>query len=128
MRVLSMLLISFFLISCGGQASDEPSPPAAEPTADAPADATAQLDSSEPMAPITVASAVRPVACGCAIEGIGHCGNYVEVDGQHYEIANSSALGLGGMEWCGRSGATAQTAGQIVDGRFVATEMAVKAE
>lgn len=124
MRVLSMLLISFFLISCGGQASDEPNPPAAEPTAEP----IAELDSSEPMAPITAASAVRPVACGCSIEGIGHCGNYVEVDGQHYEIANSSALGLGGMEWCGRSGATAQTAGQIVDGRFVATEMAVRAE
>lgn len=126
MRVFSIVMLSLLLMSCGGQASDEQSAPVAEPTSEMNNEPTT-AESTETAA-ITVASAVRPVACGCAIEGVGKCGNYVMIDGKHVEIANASELGLGAMQWCGTSGVMAQTAGQIVDGRLVATEVAVVAE
>ncbi len=48
----------------------------------------------------TVPAAVREVRCGCKIDGVGKCGNYVSVDGKWLEITNSEERGLGVMEWC----------------------------
>lgn len=122
MRVLSILLLSLLLASCGAQSSSEQATPPAEPAVQSDTDA----DTAAPAA-VTVASAERPVMCGCSIESVGHCGNYVQIDGQNYAIANSQELGLGAMAWCGQSGVKATTAGTIVDGAFVATELAVVA-
>jgi hypothetical protein len=39
------------------------------------------------------------------------------------KIANSKELGLGGMEWCGKDGVTAESSGEIRDGKFFATRL-----
>lgn len=51
-------------------------------------------------APVAVASGVHEVRCGCKIDGINHCGNYVDVGGTWVEIANPGDYQLGAMEWC----------------------------
>jgi hypothetical protein len=69
--------------------------------------------------------ATRNVSCGCALEEIGHCGNYIEIESQYVAIANGKDLGLGGMEWCGKSGVRAESAGEIKNGEFVAATLVV---
>ena len=63
---------------------------------------------------------VYDTICGCALEEVGHCGNYVKVDGKFVELVHPS---LGAMEWCGKgeAGAQAKLAGGMTDGKFVAT-------
>jgi hypothetical protein len=61
------------------------------------------------------------VECGCALESVGHCGNYVEVDGEFVEIAGD--LGLGKMEWCSKTGLSANVEGKMVGDKFVATSL-----
>lgn len=60
--------------------------------------------------------------CGCSIEGIGRCGNYVMIDGRYVPIVHSS---LGKMEWCRKkfAGATIEAAGEMQDGKFIATSV-----
>ena len=72
-----------------------------------------------------VASAQRyTVNCGCRVDSVGHCGNYIEVGGEYLELAGD--LGLGRMEWCGEPGALeADVAGEVVEGQFVATSLSV---
>jgi len=97
MRILMTIALTFALAACSG-------------------------DDSTDTASGTIAAAVRPVHCGCHIDSIGKCGNYIEIDGSPLEIANGTELGLGSMEWCSRpEGATADSAGHIEDGKFVAT-------
>jgi hypothetical protein len=50
--------------------------------------------------PVAVPAAVREVRCGCRIDGINQCGNYVDVDGKWLEITNPADHNLGVMEWC----------------------------
>lgn len=67
---------------------------------------------------------VHPVRCGCVIRGIGHCGNYVDVEGRPYEILGD--VGLGKMEFCGEDGVEAAVDGTIEGGRFLATSVTVQ--
>jgi len=126
MRRLSWVFAALVLAGCGGSGGDKAqtthetaaaSQPSPSDTATTPA----------PAAPVAVALATRSVACGCAIDGIGKCGNYVEIDGKYVKLANSSELGLGSMEWCGKKGVTAETGGEIRDGRFFAATLVVRA-
>ena len=66
-----------------------------------------------------LASAVYPVHCGCLLESVGHCGNYVEIDGEFLEIQGD--VGLGRMEWCGRTGVHATLAGKVEGETFLAS-------
>ena len=70
--------------------------------------------------------AVRHASCGCALEEIGHCGNYVEIGSKYYEVANGPELGLGQMEWCGQSGVKAKSEGVMANGKFVASTLEVE--
>jgi hypothetical protein len=70
--------------------------------------------------------ATRNVSCGCALEEVGHCGNYIEIESQYVEIANGDELGLGRMEWCKKSGVQAESAGEIKAGKFVAATLVIK--
>ena len=65
---------------------------------------------------------VYEAKCGCSIEGVGHCGNYVKIDDKWVEIVNAS---LGKMEWCGKkdAGAKVEAVGAMKDGKFVATSV-----
>lgn len=81
---------------------------------------TEPVQSPAPLGAIT--RSVHPVECGCAIPSIGACGNYVLFDGQPVKIGvNAETKELGGMEWCGQSGAHAEVEGEVLDGEFVAT-------
>lgn len=72
---------------------------------------------------MVVELASRNVSCGCALEDVGHCGNYIQIESKYVEIANSEDLGLGAMEWCGKSGVQAKSAGEVKNGLFVATTL-----
>ncbi len=64
------------------------------------------------------------VECGCTIEGIKKCGNYVHVDGHAFEIQGD--LGLGKMEWCGSGQHAATVKGALVGDKFQAESLVVK--
>ncbi|MFT7670203.1 MAG: hypothetical protein ACI8X5_002911 [Planctomycetota bacterium] len=107
MKKLIILALSLSLFSCS----------VSEGTAQA----------AEPMADMAVASGTHTVKCGCAIEEVGHCDNYIEVDGQFVMIANSEELGIENpkMEWCKSGPGEAVAAGAIKDGKFVGTSLVV---
>lgn len=65
------------------------------------------------------------VSCGCRLDGIGTCGNYVQVDGHWVEIGGE--LGLGVMEFCGKGELTAEVEGEMKDGTLVASRLEVVA-
>ncbi|MHC5066154.1 MAG: hypothetical protein ACYTG5_19515 [Planctomycetota bacterium] len=58
--------------------------------------------------------------CGCSIEGIGKCGNYIMVDDEYVTLIWPE---LGVMEYCKdkKNGAKIEVAGEMVDGKYVAT-------
>lgn len=87
------------------------------------AETAVKTEQEAPSAPIAVAAATRHVACGCSIEGIGACGNYIEIDGKFAYIANWADFGLGAMEWCGKDGVTVEASGEIRDGQFFAATL-----
>ena len=60
------------------------------------------------------------VACGCSIDGVGSCGNYIALEGKFHKITNSKELGLGVMEWCKRMDVKVFADGKLVDGNFQA--------
>jgi len=99
--MLKALLTAFVLlgsVACGG--SDAPDPVGKEVAKAVPA-------------------ASREVRCGCKIEGIGKCGNYVSVDGKWLEITNREERGLGVMEWCSADAKVeAEVAGEL-DGKGI---------
>lgn len=125
MRKYSWLALALLIPACGGGGGGE-SGQAADTASDTKAEAPAETGETViALADGPVESATRPVACGCSIEEVGVCGNYVQIDGKFVEIANWEAMGLGGMEWCGQDGVHADTAGEVKDGKFYATTVAV---
>lgn len=61
--------------------------------------------------------------CGCAIDAVGACGEYIDVDGKFVELRLPGA-GLGDMPFCGKDGLSARVDGAVEDGVFVATTFA----
>jgi hypothetical protein len=119
MRIYPLLVGALLITACGGGGQEQ-----SRGTPDA-ADSQEETVSAAipPSDTINVDLATRRVSCGCAVEGIGVCGNYIEIDGVFVKIANSKELGLGGMEWCGKDGVTAESSGEIRDGKFFATRL-----
>ncbi len=113
MKRLLLLCLALPLAACTAEVEVDGDTPAAPAT---------QVD----MADMAVASGTHNVRCGCSIEDIGRCGNYIEVENQFVEIANGSDLGLGVMEWCSSGPAEAVAAGEIKDGKFIASAFEVK--
>ena len=62
--------------------------------------------------------------CGCAIDSIGVCGNYVMVDGAPVELAGD--LGLGPMEFCGQDGRKAHVVGTVQAAKVAPTEFTLE--
>jgi len=74
-----------------------------------------------------VPAAVREVRCGCKIDGVGKCGNYVSVDGKWLEITNREERGLGVMEWCSADAKVeAEVAGDLDDKGIRVSSLTVK--
>lgn len=85
---------------------------------------SAAADGSKPAVP---ASAPKPaadapvhaLACGCALEEVGHCGEFVEVDGAFVPL--ELPVDLGSMPFCKKDGLKGRVEGAMKDGTFVAT-------
>lgn len=107
MKCIATLCLFLPLVACSGDA--EPTN-AATPTTTS----TPTLDHIE--------RSVHDVECGCTIEGIGACGNYVLLEGTPVPIRRTEAgADLGVMEWCGMSDVKAEIEGDVEDGEFVAS-------
>jgi len=78
-----------------------------------------EIDGNAISAGLPADAPVHPVACGCSIESEGACGNFVEIDGKYIPLEGD--VGLGAMEFCGRTGLHAAMLGKVEDGAFVAT-------
>jgi hypothetical protein len=81
-------------------------------------------DQDKPQVPVKQAepvakAVVHDVKCGCSIEGVGSCGNYILIDGKYVPMIHAS---LGKMEWCAQKdkGAKVETVGAMKDGKFIA--------
>ncbi|GEM_PF-1328397 len=64
-----------------------------------------------------VPESVHKVKCGCAIKGIGKCGEFIEIDGRYIPILGD--LNLGPMPFCHKTGLKAKVKGNVKDGKFV---------
>jgi hypothetical protein len=115
MKALCFLFACLFLMACGSETRESESDTA-----------TSRAEHQAAIPDGVVELAIRNVSCGCVLEDVGHCGNYIQIDSQFVEIANSEELGLGGMEWCGKSGVRVESGGEIKDGKFVASTLVTK--
>jgi len=70
-----------------------------------------------------ISDETHPVICGCLVKEIGHCGEYMVLDGRHVEITDH---GLGDMPFCGKgSELKAKLSGTYVEGKLKATKLEV---
>ncbi len=109
--VLSFVLASTLLVACTVESSSVPAaatPPAAESTVAAPAP--------------TAAAHVHELACGCVLDAVGHCAEYIRDDGEFVELV--PPVDLGSMPFCGKDGLSARVDGELKDGKFVASTFA----
>ena len=94
------LALALPVLSCGaseGAASADKS--SASPSAGA---ETATADAGAPKAKtVAIEAATRELRCGCKIDSIHKCGNYVAVGDEWLEISNPKDHNLNSMEWCG---------------------------
>jgi hypothetical protein len=106
-KSLPLLLLLSFAASCTSEAAEKGTEPS-NPPAQQPAD-------NETLA----ANTVYAVKCGCAIDGVGKCGNYIMIDDKYVPLVHSS---LGAMEFCKQkdAGAKVEAKGAMQDGTFVA--------
>lgn len=97
------------LLACTADKPVDPQPSAPQKAAAAPADrALPEVATYE-------------VKCGCSIDAVGHCGNFVMIEGQYIPILHER---LGKMEWCRQkdAGAKIKASGAIEGGKFVASD------
>jgi hypothetical protein len=107
MKTLLTIALACSLVACSLEASESQD-------ADADADVSVGVTADH-----VVASGAFDVACGCSLESVGHCGNYIQIDSEFLEVGNSEELGLDHMAWCEQKGVRARAAGQVKDGKFV---------
>lgn len=125
MKKILCLLACVLLLACASEGDQSKSEQAAVTTED-PHAGHAHAQEQAGVADMTVELATLNASCGCALEEVGHCGNYVQIDSKYVALANSEELGLGGMEWCGKSDVKVETAGEVKDGKFIAASIVVK--
>lgn len=108
-----------FALFAAGCSADKPADPAdADPQKNV--EPAKQADPvKKVVGPTTKEIAVRHAKCGCSIEGIGKCGNYIMVEGQYVPLIHKS---LGKMEFCEHkdAGCKIKVAGLMKDGNYVA--------
>jgi hypothetical protein len=81
-----------------------------------------------PLEPSESAAALRsakhsavPLKCGCAIEEVGYCGEYAQIDGRFVELGLPPVAALGDMPFCGKEGLKGDLEGRLEGGRFMAS-------
>ena len=136
-KLLSLsLVLSLFVAGCTSEESVVPPKPAAPAESAAPDESAESAEGDVPaesavlaksdaakkvVGPITKEVAVREAKCGCSIEGVGHCGNYILVEGQYVPLIHPK---LGKMEFCAQKakGVKIKVAGVMKDGKYVASQ------
>jgi len=101
-----------FVASCTADTRDNTTKPANNQAAPAKADVPAVVDAA-----VTILDA----KCGCSIEGVGHCGNFVMIEGKYVPLVHAS---LGKMEFCKQkaAGAKIEVKGAMKDGKYIAEQ------
>jgi len=101
----AFLLLSLAASGCTAKDATPAAPDAPKAAEKAPTDAGA--------------TAIYDVKCGCSIADIGHCGNYILIDGKYVPLVHPS---LGAMQFCSKkaAGAKIEAVGAMKDGKFVA--------
>lgn len=62
------------------------------------------------------------VTCGCVLEEVRHCSEWIDLEGEWVEL--ELPLDLGSMPFCGKQGLRAKVDGQVEGEAFVATSFA----
>ena len=111
---MSKTLIAFVIlccscICCSEEASAAPGEPTTPPANQA----------EEPDATPAATAAVHHAMCGCSVEGVDKCGNYIEIEGEYVHLENPS---LGEMEFCAHKGegVDVEVVGAMDGDKFVA--------
>lgn len=110
MKALALLLLALPLTACSVEVTTNTE--------------SSSGTTTEPAA--TAASLTTHVQCGCTIDGIGSCGNYIEVDSKYIPIGNAKEMELGHMEWCKQGPVAVEAMGSVVDGKYMATKLDTK--
>ncbi len=119
---LTLPILLLALVACGSD--EEPTETQTSTEVSNPSDSggdPAKL-TSNPATPSETAHQFS-VECGCALDEIGHCGEYIEVDGKFVEL--NLPVDLGAMPFCGKSGLQGLADGEVEDGVFVASTFAL---
>ena len=90
---------------------------------DTPSEAQASKQANVANQPVSGKHAVQ---CGCTLEHVGHCGEYVEVDGQFVELELPPSSKMGDMPFCGKSNLSATVEGRVVDGKVMASKFEIE--
>ncbi|MCH2110905.1 MAG: hypothetical protein MK135_16425 [Polyangiaceae bacterium] len=77
------------------------------------------------VAPARTIAGTHAVTCGCTLEHVGHCSEYVEVDGQFVELQLPESQDFGPMPFCGKEGIKAKVAGELKNGKVIATSFEI---
>ena len=104
--------LPLLLSSCSKEPA-EPPKPATPPGSSTPT----PVPAPDPVAKVIKAPEIHRAVCGHVLEQVGHCGNYVQIDGRYVEILWPE---LGVMEWCkqGQAGAEVEITGAMKDGKW----------
>ena len=116
LRILLFLLASvslMVLIGCQGEGGSYESDSHAAPE-------PAAADANEAQPAMQAGQHSHSVRCGCSLEEVGECGNFIEVEGQFVELVLPEENDLKEMPFCGQADLVATVEGEMVDGRFVA--------
>lgn len=126
-----ILLVSLFAVSCSGDGAVVPSAPAKDGPQPVASDAdqigaakgTLVKNEDSKAKPISSKREVRvrDAKCGCSIDGVGKCGNFIEFDGSYVPLLNAT---LGTMEFCKFKGAGCKikVAGAMKNGQYIADQ------
>ena len=111
--LMTKILAAFVILCCscvGCSAEASGTPEQTTPPAN---------QTEEPDATPTATASVHHAMCGCSIEGVGLCGNYIQIEDEYVHLEHP---GLGEMEFCAQksAGAKVEAVGAMADGEFVA--------
>jgi hypothetical protein len=117
-KPLAILALLALLTGCPAP-SKSPAPKDSAPTKTATPTPAASL----PALTGEIKDETHAVICGCLVKEIGHCGEYMVMDGRHVEITDH---GKGSMPFCGKGRELkAKLSGTYVEGKLKASKLEV---